>query len=60
MAGKYYCGSEKSGSLSRETYNYLEGKLNNCSLFETTLNCKVKNIVARKRGCLSCTMIVVT
>jgi len=43
-------GGENSGSLFRETCNYLEGKLNNLSLFETTLNCKVKNIVAKKEG----------
>jgi len=53
VAGKYYCGRENRGSMFRETYNNLEGKLNiKGSLFKMTLNCKVKNTVAWKRGVL--------
>jgi len=37
LAGNNCGGSENSGSLYRWTYNYLEEKLNNGSLFETTL-----------------------
>jgi len=37
-AGNNCSGSENSGSLFRWTYNYLEEKLNNGSLFETTLS----------------------
>jgi len=38
LAGNNCSGSENSCSLFRWTYNYLEEKLNNGSLFETTLS----------------------
>jgi len=48
------CGSENNGSLFRWTY-YCEGKrkLNNSSLFETTLSLKSEKYRRQKRGKMS-------
>jgi len=58
LAGNNCCRSENSGSLLGWTYNYLEERLNNGSLFETTLSWLVKNIVTQKEGIWACTTII--
>jgi len=42
-------GSENNGSLFRWTYYYLEGKLNNGNLFETTLSLKSEKYRSAKK-----------